>query len=110
MAEIKDPQKPQQAGPGGGVRLMSKDLNVYYSNCAMIAVSPQEISLFYGRYVPTSDDKGSRALAELYERQIYMTFEQAEQIVKLISQTLEARKANKNAALQQAQKGAEKND
>lgn len=93
MADANETKKTKSGRSSGRVRLMSKDLNVYYSNCAMVATSPQDISLYYGRLVPASDDKGSQALAELYEKQIYMTFGQAEQVVKLLSQTLEAVKS-----------------
>jgi hypothetical protein len=110
MAENKDSKTTQPPAPKSSVRIMSKDINVYYSNCAMVAMSPMDISLFYGRFVPTSDDKGARGLTELYERQIYMTFEQAEQIVKLLSQTLDALKANKMASAKQNPKNASKTD
>ncbi len=105
MAEINDSKNPQSTPPKGPARLMSKDLNVYYSNCAMIAMSPRDISLYYGRFVPASDDKGNQSLAELYERQVYMTIDQAEHIVKLLSQTLDAVKSGRNAVAAQTTEG-----
>jgi hypothetical protein len=75
---------------GGPARLVSRQINVFYANCAMAATSPRDVSLYFGRFTPVSDDKGNQQLAELYERQIYMTIEQAEDLVKILTQTLQA--------------------
>ncbi|MGO9570985.1 MAG: hypothetical protein ACLP5H_25965 [Desulfomonilaceae bacterium] len=42
--------------------------------------------------MPASDEKGGQQLAELYERQIYMTVEQAEDHPKILNQTIQALK------------------
>jgi hypothetical protein len=81
--------------PTGPARVMASQLAVYYANCAMIATSPRDISLFFGRFVPTSDEKGGQKLVELYERQIYMTLEQAEDLAAVLDQTVKAFKARK---------------
>jgi len=77
--------------------MMSQQMRVYYSNCAMVATSPRDISLFFGRYVPGSNEKGEQSMVELYENQIYMTVEQSEDLVRILTQTLEAAKARKKA-------------
>jgi hypothetical protein len=81
-----------QTGPA---RMMSGQLSVYYANCAMIATSPRDISLFFGRFVPTADEKGGQKLVELYERQVYMTLEQAEDLASVLNQTVQAFKNRK---------------
>ncbi len=98
MVDKNDAQPNQPRPPAGPTRLMSKDMSVYYSNCVMIAMSPRDVSLYLGRFVPASDDKGNQSLAEFYERQIYMTVEQAEDLVRMLGQTLEAVKARRQAA------------
>jgi hypothetical protein len=75
---------------------MSNQISVYYANCAAVALSPRDISLFFGRYVPAPDGKGPRALGELYERQIYMTIEQAEDLAQMLSESIQAFKARKS--------------
>jgi hypothetical protein len=80
--------------------MMSNQMAIYYSNCAMVATSPRDISLFFGRFAPVSDDKGSQTLGELYERQIYMTVEQAEDLVKMLSRTLDAYKFRRGESAQ----------
>jgi peptide methionine sulfoxide reductase MsrA len=84
--------------------MMSNQMGIYYSNCAMVAVSPRDISLFFGRFTPVSDNKGNQALGELYERQIYMTVEQAEDLVRMLTQTLQAFKARKRGSGTQEKK------
>lgn len=67
--------------------MMSNQMGIYYSNCVMVATSPRDISLFFGRFVPVPE-KGSQGLGELYERQIYMTIEQAEDLARMLTQTV----------------------
>jgi hypothetical protein len=88
------PQRQTQSGPA---RMMSERMSIYYSNTAMVATSPRDISLFFGRYVPASNAKGEQSMVELYEQQIYMTLGQAEDLVRILSQTLEAMKARMQA-------------
>jgi Protein of unknown function (DUF3467) len=88
------PQRQPQSGPA---RMMSERMSIYYSNCAMVATSPRDISLFFGRYVPGSNAKGEQSMVELYEQQIYMTLGQAEDLVRILTQTLEATKARMKA-------------
>lgn len=95
MADKEPEARPQQVAPPP--RMMSQQMRVYYSNCAMVATSPRDISLFFGRYVPGSNEKGEQSMVELYENQIYMTVEQSEDLVRILTQTLEAAKARKKA-------------
>jgi hypothetical protein len=77
---------------------MSKQMAIYYSNCAMVGTSPRDISLFFGRYVPATDDQGNQTMAEFYERQVYMTVEQAESLAQALTQTVKAYKDRVAAA------------
>jgi hypothetical protein len=81
-----------QTGP---TRMMSGQLSVYYANCVMIATSPRDLSLFFGRFVPTPDEQGGQKLAEVYERQVYMTIEQAEDLANVLNQTVKAFRARR---------------
>ena len=96
MAEKEQTGGQQQ--PGAPSRMMAKQVNMYYSNCAMVATSPRDISLFFGRYVPGSNEKGEQSMVELYENQIYMTFDQAEDLVRILNQTLDAIKTRRQDA------------
>lgn len=58
--------------PGQLPRIMSRQMAIYYSNCAMVATTPKDISLIFGRYVPANNQQGEQTMAELYERHIYM--------------------------------------
>ena len=49
MKGVSDGGKVQAGGqqqPGVPARMMAKQMNIYYSNCAMVATSPRHISLF----------------------------------------------------------------
>jgi len=98
MAKQEGPEQAETqrpAGPMGPSRVLARDISVYYSNCAMVATTPRDISMFFGRLVPATDDKGGQTLAELYERQIYMTLEQAEDLAKMLTQTVANFRARK---------------
>ncbi len=83
--------------------MMSNQMGIYYSNCAMVATTPRDISLFFGRYSPVPDEKGGQTLGEFYERQIYMTIEQAEDLVKMLTRTLEAFKSRRQGSAEKTQ-------
>lgn len=82
----------RQSAPG---RVMSRQMTVQYANCAMVATSPRDISLYFGRYVPGADEKGGQTLVELYETQIYMTVDQAADLAKILNQTVAMIKSGK---------------
>lgn len=84
------PQVMSGQSAGAPARLLSRQISIYYANCAMIATTPRDLSIFFGRYTPITDDKGGQQLAELYERQIYMTMEQAEDLMRILGQTIQA--------------------
>jgi len=79
--------------PGQLPRIMSRQMAIYYSNCAMVATTPKDISLIFGRYVPANNQQGEQTMAELYERHIYMTVEQAEELKNTLTRTLEVIKS-----------------
>ena len=86
-------QSAQERNPGDLTRIMSRQMAIYYSNCALVATTPKDISLIFGRYVPANNQQGEQTMAELYERHIYMTFEQAEELSKTLARTVEAFKS-----------------
>jgi len=99
---MKTPESetPQPSASSGPARMMSNQMGIYYSNCAMIATTPRDISLFFGRFTPVPDNKGGQTLGELYERQIYMTIEQAEDLAKMLTRTLEAFKSRRQTPVE----------
>lgn len=88
-------QAPTAAGPA---RMMSRQMGSYYCNCAIAATSPKDISLFLGKLVRMPDQQGTPRLVELFERQVDMTVEQAEEIISVLTQTVEVFKARKGSA------------
>ena len=73
-------------------RIIPKGLAVYYSNCALVTASHRELSVMFGR-VGTAD--GAPGIAEVYERHIYMTVEQAIDVARAILMTAQKFQENK---------------
>lgn len=82
-------------------RIVPKGLGVYYSNCALVTASHRELSVMFGR-VGTAD--GAPGLAEVYERHIYMTVEQAVDVARAILMT--AQKFQENKQMMEATRAA----
>lgn len=89
------PKPTAQAGPP---KMMYNQMGIYYSNCVMVTASHRDISGFFGRYVPRSDEQGNQQLAELYERQIYMAVEQAEDLARTLSHSVQMYKAKRQGS------------
>ena len=80
---------PPPPPPGVPARVLSPQMSIYYANCAMVATSPRDVSLYFGRLMPTQDEQCGQRLAEMYERQVYMTIEQAEDLARILAQTVD---------------------
>ena len=89
-SSVKEAPSRDQQQAAGVSRVMSPQMSIYYSNSVMVATSPKDISLYLGRYVPATAEDGSQTLSEFYERQVYMTFQQADELTRTLVQTLEA--------------------
>lgn len=87
LADGETTAAPAESGPA---RMMSGDMGMYYCNCALVATTPKDVCLLFGRVVPLPADKGTQTLGELYERQVYMTIQQAEELAGLLTQTVKA--------------------
>ncbi|MDQ1237939.1 MAG: hypothetical protein QG577_123 [Thermodesulfobacteriota bacterium] len=64
-------------------------IDAYYSSVAIVATSPREISVIFGRYVPTFGQAGEQGAVPVYERQILMTVEQVEDLVRTLNQAVQ---------------------
>jgi hypothetical protein len=89
--------------PAQQVRIIKDEIPIYYSNCAMVSTSPMDLSLFFGRYNPVNKENGEQVLAECYDKQIIVTFEQARNLARAIVQTLQMVDSARQAAIMEAQ-------
>lgn len=71
-------------------RIVKDDISVYYSNCAMVGTSPVDLCVYFGRFGQTTDNNQQPLMAEIYEKQIYMTVDQARRLAAVLSQTLQS--------------------
>lgn len=95
---VADKEQPQMTSLP---RIVQKGLAVYYSNCALVTASHRELSVMFGR-VGTAE--GAPGLAEVYERHIYMTVEQAIDVARAILMT--AQKFQENRQLMEINRAA----
>ena len=88
----KDASAPpgQQARPTQPVRIVPENIPMYYSNTVMVATTPVDICLYFGRYSQTKNENQESVPSELYERQIYMTMDQARRLAQMLNQTIQA--------------------
>lgn len=104
--EQQNPQ-PAQAGapatPDNRLRALQDQIQSYYSNCAMLATTPLDISIYFGRLIPVNNEKGEQGLAEFYERQVIVTVEQAKKIASALMQTVQLMEGRKDQPNQQMQ-------
>jgi hypothetical protein len=103
--EQDNPQPNQAAAatPDNRLRAVQDQIQSYYSNCAMLATTPLDISIYFGRLIPVNNEKGEQGLAEYYEKQITVTVDQAKKIAGALMQTVQVMESRKEQPLQQIQ-------
>ncbi len=94
----------QEARPTQPVRIVPENIPMYYSNTVMVATTPVDICLYFGRYSQTKNENQESVPAELYERQVYMTMDQARRLAQMLNQTIQAVDSSK--AQQEAKQAA----
>lgn len=105
MEQPNQNQRPAAANqtPDQPLRAVSEKLSIYYSNCAMLATTPVDLSLYFGRLTPVTREGGQQSLVEYYEHQIIMTADQARNLAAALTRTLEMMDEGKQANSQRAQ-------
>ena len=89
------PPAAQETRSNQPVRIVPDTISIYYSNTVMVATSPVDICLYFGRYSQTRNENQEPVPAELYERQIYMTMDQAKRLAQVLNQTIQAVESGK---------------
>jgi hypothetical protein len=105
--EQTHPQSAQAAAaatPDNRLRAIQEQIQSYYSNCAMLATTPLDISIYFGRLIPVNNEKGEQGLAEFFEKQVIVTVDQAKKIASALMQTVQVMESRREQANQQAQK------
>jgi hypothetical protein len=62
----------------------------YYANCAMVQMTPFDLAILFGKITPITDGNGQTQLAELYDRQIYLSHLQAKALHDALARSLSA--------------------
>lgn len=86
MPDTKNPGQQQTVTQ----RVLSIKDDPFYANCTMVETSPFDISILFGRVRPRTDDTGNNVLAEVYEKQIYLSHLQAKALHEALGRSLDA--------------------
>lgn len=76
--------RPAQGHPG------PPPLDVYYSNCMLVANSQRELSVLFGRYATPPPHLRDAKPLPIFAKQIFMTVEQAEELIEILRGAVEA--------------------
>jgi len=102
--EQKNSQQSQEApnqNMAAPMRVIQDKIPMYYSNCAMLATTPVDISIYFGRLLPVNQG-GAQGLAEYFEQQVVVTVEQAKKLAEALTQTVQMMEARHQMPIQPA--------
>lgn len=100
---VMQPERPVAAAQPP--RIVKETVARHYANCAMIMTSPADLSVYFGRYQPITGPGGEHALAEVYETEVTMNFEQAWKLCSALVQTLRTLAAGRTQGAAHAAEG-----
>jgi hypothetical protein len=60
----------------------------YYANCALVEMTPFDLSILFGKVRPVTDANGQGSLVELYDRQVYLSHLQARALYDALGRSL----------------------
>jgi hypothetical protein len=84
VPDNEERQEPRQAPQK---RLALKE-DGYYSNCTLVEMTPFDIAILFGKLRPVTDANGQGAVAEMYERQVYLSHMQARALYEGLGRSL----------------------
>lgn len=87
-------------------RILTEFVDTYYAGCAMVASSPVDISLYFGRYSLKDLDTGRPVLVQVFEKQLYMTVDEAERLGQAILRTVQVFRAAQRGELKPGIQGS----
>jgi hypothetical protein len=87
----KQPEQQQQPAQQQTLpkRIALKD-EPYYANCAMVQMTPFDLSILFGKVTPVTDGNGQGQLVEVYDKQVYLSHLQARALYDALGRSLNA--------------------
>lgn len=74
-------------------------VDTYYAGCSMVVSSPVDICVYFGRYTLKDLETGRPNLVQLFEKQVYLTPDEAERVGQAILRTVQVFKAAQRGEL-----------
>jgi hypothetical protein len=79
-----------QSDQGAGRPPARPPLDTYYSNVVLVATSPREVSILFGRLLTPPPGMTDAPPRPSFSKQIFMTVEQAEELAQMLGDAAEA--------------------
>ncbi len=89
MSENEKQSEQQQQQQTLPKRVALRD-EPYYANCAMVQMTPFDLAILFGKITPVIDSNGQTQLAEVYDRQVYLSHLQAAALYDGLGRTMSA--------------------
>jgi hypothetical protein len=84
---VPDNEERQEQRQAPQKRLALKE-DGYYSNCTLVEMTPFDIAILFGKLRPVTDSNGQGSVAEMYERQVYLSHRQATALYEGLGRSL----------------------
>jgi|UniRef100_A0A7C4ETB4 hypothetical protein len=99
MKEAPDNATQEPRAAGTPARSLPDFVDTYYAGCTMVVSSPVDICVYFGRYTLKDLETGRPGLVQIFEKQVYLTPEEAERVGQAILKTVQVFKAAQRGEL-----------
>ncbi|MGC8906108.1 MAG: hypothetical protein ACP5M0_01535 [Desulfomonilaceae bacterium] len=99
MREAPDKAAQEANAAGTPTRTLPEFVDTYYAGCTMVVSSPVDICVYFGRYTLKDLESGRPGLVQVFEKQVYLTPEEAERVGQAILKTVQVFKAAQRGEL-----------
>lgn len=93
--------RAEQQTPAAPARSMTDFVDTYYAGCTMVVSSPVDVCVYFGRYTLRDLETGRPNLVQLFEKQVYLSPDEAERVGQAILRTVQVFKAAQRGELKQ---------
>lgn len=99
MGQSNEKSRQGEQTAAAPARSLTDFVDTYYAGCTMVVSSPVDICVYFGRYTLQDLETGHPNLVQLFEKQVYLTPEEAERVGQAILRTVQVFKAAQRGEL-----------
>ncbi len=101
MRESSEEKSQEAKATQTPARSLSDFVDTYYAGCTMVVSSPVDICVYFGRYTLKDLETGRPGLMQIFEKQVYLTPDEAERVGHAILKTVQVFKAGQKGELKE---------